>query len=79
MNVNLFDDTAAQVFPFRSNDLAVDEKPDGDMSSFPADTPLAMAYVPYQQWREVYSEEEAMCSGTLFPELVRPFKGGGSR
>lgn len=47
------------------------------MSRFPSETPLAMAYVPFQHWSEVYSEEEALKSGTLFPELNLPFAPEG--
>lgn len=37
---------------------------------------LAMAYVLWQQWREVYSCEKALENGTLFPDLNKPFLGG---
>lgn len=37
--------------------------------------PLAMAYVPWQRWNEVYPIEKALCMGTLFPELSLPFMG----
>lgn len=43
-------------------------------SRFPEHTPLAMAYVPFQEWSEVYSEEKAFDAGTLFPELNLPFE-----
>ena len=33
------------------------------------DLPLAYAYVPYQQLNTVYSPEEGLCVGTVFPEL----------
>ena len=52
---------------------------DGNVSGFPSQTPLAMAYVPFQQWGRVYSEDDALDNGTLFPELVFPFERGGSR
>ncbi|MBO5912436.1 MAG: spore coat associated protein CotJA [Clostridia bacterium] len=39
------------------------------------DLPIAMAYVPMQKWTEVYTEEDALCRGTLFPELDKPFYG----
>ncbi len=39
------------------------------------DLPIAMAYVPMQKWNEVYSENDALCRGTLFPELDKPFYG----
>ena len=37
--------------------------------------PLAMAYVPMQQWRKLYSPEEALRRGTMFEELDLPFLG----
>lgn len=50
----------------------------GNTTRFPKNTPLAMAYVPFQQWNEVYTEDEAFKNGTLFPELNLPFERGGS-
>lgn len=40
---------------------------------------LAMAYVPLQSLNVVYTEEDALCQGTLFPDLDKPFvvKGFG--
>lgn len=35
--------------------------------------PLAMAYVPMQQWRELFCPEEALSNGTLFKELIFPW------
>ncbi|MBQ6163959.1 MAG: spore coat associated protein CotJA [Clostridia bacterium] len=35
-----------------------------------------MAYVPFQTDRKVYGASEALCKGTLFPVLNKPFKGG---
>lgn len=36
---------------------------------------LAMAYVPWQEWGELYDEELALQKGTLFAELDKPFLG----
>ena len=36
---------------------------------------LAMAYVPCQEWRKIYSPEVAIKRGTLFSELDKPFLG----
>lgn len=77
MNLNLFDDQPVQISRASDKDSSM---PSGDeLSRFPADTPYGIAYVPYQQWSGVYGDEEAMCSGTLFPELVFPFRGGNER
>ena len=47
----------------------------------PEDFPVAMAYVPWQRWNTVYDLERALCTGTIFPELDKPFLGvrGGCR
>lgn len=45
------------------------------LSPFPDVTPVAMAFVPFQQTPEVYDEMKALCQGTLFPELDLPFVG----
>lgn len=37
---------------------------------------LAMAYVPWQRWNQVYSLEEGLHHGTIFPDLFFPFEGG---
>lgn len=39
--------------------------------------PLAMAYVPWQNWRKIYEPEKAFCRGTIFEELDKPFQGIG--
>ena len=43
------------------------------------DAPLAMAYVPWQQWRDLYEPCKALERGTLFMELDKPFLGKGGR
>lgn len=41
---------------------------------------LAMAYVPWQMWRNIYDVEKGFCRGTIFEELDKPFRGiGGVR
>lgn len=40
---------------------------------FPKDTSLAMAYVPFQNAGKMYSAEQGVCAGTMFPELNKPF------
>ena len=37
--------------------------------------PLAMAYVPFQQWGNIYEPYRALQRGTIFPELDLPFCG----
>lgn len=36
---------------------------------------VTMAYVPFQLDPASYTAEEALCKGTLFKELNKPFKG----
>lgn len=36
---------------------------------------LAMAYVPWQKFGRVFSEEDGFNTGTLFPDLDKPFTG----
>lgn len=45
------------------------------MSEFPAETPLGMAYVPFQTWGDIYPLEKAFDKGTIFPPLDFPFMG----
>ena len=40
---------------------------------------LAMAYVPKQVWETPYEVTEGTHRGTLFPELYKPFLGGGNK
>lgn len=35
---------------------------------------LARAYVPFQVMGKVFEPREALCKGTLFPELYMPYK-----
>ena len=37
--------------------------------------PLAMAYVPWQYWGQIYEPEKALQCGTIFSELNKPFLG----
>lgn len=38
------------------------------------DMPLAMSYVPWQQWQNVYDGAKGLECGTIFEELKFPFK-----
>ncbi|MBQ4530508.1 MAG: spore coat associated protein CotJA [Lachnospiraceae bacterium] len=37
--------------------------------------PVGMAYVPWQNWNQIYELDKALNNGTLFPELDKPFIG----
>lgn len=41
------------------------------------DMPLAMAYVPWQEWQNLYEAEKGFHRGTIFEELDKPFQGVG--
>ena len=36
--------------------------------------PLAMAYVPWQQWQNIYDGSKGLEHGTIFEELLFPFQ-----
>ncbi len=44
---------------------------------FPAVTPVGMAYVPFQQWGNIYKSGEGFEKGTMFPILYMPFAPDG--
>lgn len=44
-------------------------------SPLPKDVALAMAYVPFQQYGDLYDETRALEAGTLFADLDKPFTG----
>lgn len=46
------------------------------MSSLPCETVVTMAYVPFQVELVTYKSDDALCNGTLFPELDKNFYGG---
>lgn len=39
--------------------------------------PVAMAYVPFQAFEELFDESKAFMVGTAFPSLFKPFMRGG--
>ncbi len=49
------------------------------VGKFPAETPVAMAYVPFQQWEKPYDKDAGLSRGTIFPSLDKPFIGKGVR
>lgn len=38
---------------------------------------IAMAYVPWQRWKRTYDPHRSLMSGTIFPELDKPFCAAG--
>lgn len=41
--------------------------------------PVAMGYIPWQQWQQTYTLERSLCRGTIFPDLDLPFVMGRCR
>lgn len=43
--------------------------------------PLAMAYVPWQTWQNIFEADKSFHLGTIFQDLCKPFEhaGGGCR
>lgn len=65
----------------QSEDMNLNSKPlscydNEDMNENIEVMPIAMAYVPWQQWREIYDSKDGFRRGTIFRELDLPFYGG---
>ncbi len=50
-------------------------KCDGDTDCLEMNYALAMAYVPWQKFGELYEPEKSLEVGTMFKELEKPFWG----
>ena len=51
------------------------DKMKGTSDSLPHDIhrePIAMAYVPAQQWRDIVNAQDGFHTGTIFRELMKP-------
>ena len=59
------------VSPAQSN-----AQPPRAASAFPAETPIGMAYVPFQKFGMLYDSDTALQNGTIFAELFKPWLGG---
>lgn len=46
---------------------------------FPASPVVAMSYVPWQKWEDIYEAGRGLECGTIFRELDKPFLGKGGR
>ncbi len=78
MNLNMFDTDGLIISERENSRVNMNQPPEdksynGGIPKFPSSTPLAMAYVPFQQWGDTKSPEDALDCGTLFPDLVFPF------
>lgn len=63
-----------------SDDIELNFIPAGNMftkiPALPSDATVTMAYVPFQTDFSVYEDEKALCNGTLFKCLNKPFLRG---
>ena len=46
------------------------------LSALPSETVTTMAYVPFQTDKTTFDDETALCKGTLFQNLYKPFLRG---
>ena len=46
------------------------------LSPLPSDPVTTMAYVPFQTDKDMFDDETALCKGTLFINLNKPFCRG---
>lgn len=44
-------------------------------TSLPEHPQVTMAYIPFQLDKTAYTPEQALCEGTLFTTLNKPFRG----
>jgi len=58
-----------------TDDFILQKLRKSEMSPIPYDAVPAMAYVPFQEYGEVYEDLKALECGTLFPVLNKPFLG----
>ncbi len=56
------------------NEMLMDAMKQYGITPLPAEPVVAMAYVPYQISDNIYSAEQGINVGTMFPELNKPFK-----
>ena len=46
------------------------------LPALPKDAAVTMAYVPFQVDKSRFNDEDALCKGTLFKDLNKPFLRG---
>lgn len=57
------------------NDIFMIKAMEYGISPLPKNPVVAMAYVPYQNAQKLYSAEQGVVVGTMFPCLNKPFLG----
>lgn len=70
--------SACPSFESRQPELAADRGscPSTAAGALEQQYPLAMAYVPWQQWQTPYQPGRGLEQGTIFPDLDLPFSYG---
>ena len=63
---------------FDNGPMTADSAPETE-GMFPSKISLAMSYVPYQRFENLYDGEKALTRGTLFACLDLPFHSGKER
>lgn len=61
------------------NDIFKLKMPEYGITPLPENPVPAMAYIPYQNNDKLYSAEQGLVTGTMFPVLNKPFKCGFGR
>lgn len=59
----------------QGNIHAVSQPPMNNINNCIDSLPLTMAYVPFQSYGVMYEPDKALCRGTVFPDLDKPFLG----
>ena len=60
---------------FRAADMTCSNYCCKERAALPECVSVAMAYVPFQQWNEIYAADKGLSVGTMFPCLNLPFVG----
>ena len=63
--------------PCRKDDMPCRKDDTPCSCKMPLYKPLAIAYVPWQIFDELYDVKKSLCTGTVFPCLDKPFMAGG--
>ena len=58
---------------YETEEMFCGVEPQEDACAYPS---LAMLYSPWQEWETVYDLQTALCHGTIFPGLDKPFLKG---
>lgn len=61
-----------------TNSCGCDNQANSSMPSHGGSKSLAMAYVPWQKWQNVMDGCNGLKNGTIFEDLVLPFKGSSA-